>query len=88
MKQKLIIAGIIGCIAVAGCKSRFTSTADASGPRKHDHADPSFEHSGNIGNDTLSLTGIHDSGNVHTMNMHGDTNFMSKPVDSAHVIAH
>lgn len=68
MKQKLILAGFIGCIAMAGCKSRFTSTSDSSGPRKYENADPSFEHSGNTQHTTVLPMGTADSGRGNQMN--------------------
>ena len=38
MKSKVLIAVFI-LMSVMSCKSRFTSTSDATGPRRHDHAD-------------------------------------------------
>jgi len=73
MKQKLIVAGLIGCLIMAGCRSRFTSTSDASGPRKHQYANPSFEHSGNTGRSAEMPIETIDSGRGNQMNTRTDS---------------
>jgi hypothetical protein len=85
MKQKLILAVLIGCIAIAGCKSRFTSTSDSSGPRKYQNADPSFQHSGNTERIShLTIEAI-DSGRGNQMNTRTDSvNAMKVTMDTTH----
>ena len=73
MKHKLFVACLVGCIIIAGCKSRFTSTSDASGPRKHEHADPSFQHSGNMEKNSMLPIETTDSGRGNQMNTRTDS---------------
>ena len=85
MKRTLIVAGIVGCITVMGCESRFTSTSDSSGPRKHDYADPSFEYSGNTGKNAMMPIETIDSGRGNQMNTRTDS---IKPANGAQDTTH
>lgn len=85
MKRTLIVVGLIGCITVAGCKSRFTSTSDSSGPRKHDKADPSFQHSGNTEKNAMLPIETIDSGRGNQMNTRTDS---IKPASAAQDTTH
>ena len=76
---------MIGCISIMGCKSRFTSTSDASGPRKYDHADPSFQHSGNTGKNAAMPIETMDSGRGNQMNTRTDS---IKPANAAQDTTH
>lgn len=73
MKQILIVAGLFSCLVIGSCKSRFTSTADASGPRKYENADPSFQHSGNTGKSAKMPIDSIDSSRGNQMNKRTDS---------------
>ncbi len=72
MKQKFVLFITIGILATTGCKSRFTSTSDSTGPRRHIYANPSTKnnnHSLKDAEHTLddpqkSLSEIRDSGSA------------------------
>lgn len=89
MKQKLMLAGFIGCLAFAGCKSRFTSTSDSSGPRKHEYADPGFQNSGNTEKNAMLPIETVDSGDGNQMNTRTDSIVpASAAKDTTHAAGH
>ena len=47
-------------IITIGCKSRFTSTSDSTGPRRHEFADPSTESDDDV------THGVSDTARMHT----------------------
>jgi len=70
MNKKILGAIIFSGIIAVSCKSRFTSTSDSTGPRRHEFADPTpvknTDHSLKDAEHTLddpqkSLTEIRDS---------------------------
>jgi len=72
MKQKILLAVLLISMHALSCKSRFTSTSDATGPRRHEFADSipvkNTDHSLKDAEHTLddpqkSLTETRDSAN-------------------------
>jgi len=84
MKLKLFAVLLLSSLFVTSCRSRFTSTSDSTGPRRHVYADGAGHEREEPGagekapgQDDRLLTEIRDSGNAPLMNAQDSIDAMS-----------
>ncbi|MEO6583607.1 MAG: hypothetical protein ABIO05_04745 [Ferruginibacter sp.] len=84
MKLKIFALLLVSNLFVTSCRSRFTSTSDSTGPRRHIYADGAGHEREEPGagekapgQDDRMLTEIRDSGNAPIMNAQDSVSAMS-----------